>query len=86
MTAIAEDLHALVSNKSCRFSKEEFGSQGENSPCVNSRSFNLSAREGVSLSFTHWKAHEKMLQAESWLQYGDGTRGEWKIVLDQMFI
>ena len=82
MHAINEDVNALLWNKSCRFHKGEVGSQVENRPWIGSKSCNLSAKEG-GLSLLHWGAHVKALQVKTWLQYRDGTRGEWKSLLDQ---
>lgn len=84
MQAINEGVAPLFSNRSCGFRQIEIGSQVWTSGLglVGSQTCILPAK-GVDFPFLRWGAHVKALKVKIWLQYRDGTRTEWKILLDQ---
>ena len=81
-SAIASDVHALIWNKECLFEGDETGTERKNKAWVCKEARNLPTKEG-GLSLLNWGAHVKAIQVKTWLQYRDGTRGEWKQVMDQ---
>ena len=82
MRNIASDVQALIWNKECNFNTDEDGSSLVKSPWVSKEARNLPSKEG-GLSLLNWGAHVKALQVKAWLRCRDGSRGEWKTVLDQ---
>ena len=44
------------------------------------------SKQELGLGLLHWRDHVKAIQARALLNYADGSRGDWKLVLDQWIL
>ena len=43
-------------------------------------------KQDLGLGLLHWRNHVKAIQTRALLNYADGSRGDWKLVLDQWIL
>ena len=82
--AVWQDVQALVWGKDVDFDADQLGTQGKIRVFANKHNQCNPRREG-GVGLLHWPCHSRALAANMLFQYADGSRQEWKRVLDWWF-
>ena len=82
MRWIDKDAQALLWNKDIQFEEGERGTEKINKRFMK-QGTEYNSKQDLGLGLLHWRDHIKAIQARALLNYAEGSRGDWKLVLDQ---